>query len=46
MWGHKMPLDFLNKYPRTKRFLETHPGIDLDQALILTEIELKKLEEG
>jgi hypothetical protein len=36
--------DILSKYPRTKKFLEK-TGMTLDQALIFTEIELKKLEE-
>lgn len=36
--------DFLNKYPRTKIFLQRHPEMDLDEALDHTEMELKKLE--
>lgn len=39
-------LSFLDKYPRTKHFIETHPGVALDTALMLTEIEIKKLEKG
>jgi len=38
------PEDFFDKYPRTKKFLEQHPGTSLDQALILTEIEISKLK--
>ncbi len=36
---------FLRKYPKTKHFLET-TGMTLDQALIFTEIEIKKLERN
>ena len=35
--------DFLDKYPRTKRLLQ-ETEMTLDQALIFTEVELKKLE--
>ena len=36
--------EILDKYPRTKHFLQK-TGMTLDQALIFTEIEIKKLEE-
>jgi hypothetical protein len=39
-----MPLDFLNKYPRTKRFLQD-TGYTLDQALKYTESEEIKLKQ-
>ncbi len=40
-----MSKDFFQKYPLTKKFLEAS-GMTLDQALIFTEIEIKKLERG
>jgi len=39
------PEYFLDKYPRTKRFLK-ETGYSLDQALIFTESELKKIEKN
>jgi len=42
-----MPINaaFLNKYPHAKKFLK-ETGMTVDQALIYTEIKLKKLEGG
>ena len=37
------PEYFLDKYPRTKRFLQ-ETGMTLDEALIFTEIEISKLK--
>lgn len=34
----------LTKYPRVKKFLEQHPEMTMDQALVFTENLLRKLE--
>jgi hypothetical protein len=39
----KSPTNFLDKYPKTKKFLE-ETGMTIDQALIWTEQEIKKLQ--
>lgn len=40
----EMSIEILEKYPKTKHFLET-TGMTLDQALIFTEREITKLKQ-